>query len=71
MCMNTIIKLTIENGQFKETVRATLAPKDAIDLFQCCFEEEFVFIRRCSPMMEVFFALDDHIHKEEKIRKRL
>lgn len=63
-------KLTINNSQFKEIVRPMLAPQNAIDLFHRHFEELFVYTCRCSPTMEAFLALDDLIHKEEKIRKR-
>lgn len=47
-------KLTIENGQFKETVRGTLAQQDAIDLFQYHVEKPFVFTCWCSPTIEEF-----------------
>lgn len=51
------LKLNIANGQFKETIRAPLAPQYIIDLFHCHFEQPFVYTRRCSLMMESFLAL--------------
>lgn len=63
-------KLTINNAQFKEKVRATLTAQDAIDILHCYFEEPFMYTRRCSLTIEPFLALDDLIHKEEETRKR-
>lgn len=57
-------KLNIVDGQFKETVRVTLAPQYMIDLFYRYFEEAFVYTHRCSPTMESFLALDILIHEE-------
>lgn len=62
-------KLKIVAGQFKETIRATLALQYAITLFHRCFEDVFVYARRYSPTMESFLALDDLINKEEKTKK--
>lgn len=47
-------KLNIVDGQFKETVRTTLAPFQAIDLFHRYFEQPFVYTRKCSPTIVLF-----------------
>lgn len=62
--------MNIVDGLFKETVRATLAPYQAINLFYRHFEQPFVYTRRWSPTMESFLALDTLIHKEELARKK-